>query len=187
MQVQAARLDIQLDFIAIAHKRKRSAERGFRRHMQHDGAVGRAAHARIRNTHHIAHTLFEQLLRDGQVADLGHARSADGSGILQHEHVRGRYFERVIVYARFEVVHIFEYERRSAMIQQRRGGGSVLDDRAIGREVAAQDAQATFGLQRISQRADDIGIADLGIGDILREPAPRDREGIAVQQGQQLL
>src|SRR5262245_41680873 len=40
--------NVEADAIAGLHQGQRSADRGFRRHMQHDGAERRAAHAGIR-------------------------------------------------------------------------------------------------------------------------------------------
>ena len=115
LQVQAALRHIQLDNVPVFNQRQRTAQRAFRRHMQDDGAVGGAAHARIGDPDHIAHTLFQQLLRDGQITDFGHAGSADGTGVLQHQHMIFRDLQRGIVHPRLEIRHIFEDDGRSAM------------------------------------------------------------------------
>ena len=94
---------------------------------------------------HIAHTLFEQLLRDGQIADFGHARSADGTGVLQYQHMIFRHIKRGIVNTGFEIGHVFEDDGGSAMRREFGRGGGVFDDRAIGRQIASQDAQSAFG------------------------------------------
>ena len=47
-------------------------------------------------------------------------RSADGTAVLQHEHVIGRDVERGIVDARFEVSHIFEDEGGTAVVEAAR-------------------------------------------------------------------
>ncbi len=44
--------------------------------MEHDGAEGGAAHARVGDTHHVAQALLRQLLRDRDIAGFGHARCA---------------------------------------------------------------------------------------------------------------
>ena len=144
-----ARLYIEFNLVAIANEGERSADGRFRRDVQDDRAIRRAAHAGVGDADHIADALFQQLLRDGQVADLGHARSANGAGVLQHEHVVGRDVERGVVDARFDIGRVFEDERGTAMLAERGRGGGVFDDRAIGGEVAAQDAQAAFGRQRV--------------------------------------
>ena len=99
----------------------------------------------------------------------------------------GRDFERGVVDARFEIGDVFEDEGGSEMIAEGGRGGGVFDDGAIGGEVSTQNAQAAFGLQRIVERADDIGITYLGVCHILRQSAAGDSEGVAVQQGKQLL
>ena len=62
----------------------------------------------------------------------------------------------------------------------------MFDDRAIGRQVAAQGAQSAFRRQRSVERANDVRIADLGGGDVLRQRAAGHGEGVAMQQRQQL-
>jgi predicted metal-dependent enzyme (double-stranded beta helix superfamily) len=42
-------------------------------HVQHDGAGRGAAHAAVRDAHHVLHALARQLARDGEAAGLGHA------------------------------------------------------------------------------------------------------------------
>ena len=49
------------DAVAVVHGRERPADRCLGRHMQHDGAVGRAAHARIGNAHHVLHACSREL------------------------------------------------------------------------------------------------------------------------------
>ena len=87
--------------------------------------------------------------------------------------------------ARFEVGDIFEHEGRSAVIAESGCGGGVFDDRAVRSQVAAQNAQTAFGLQRVVQRADDVRVRDLRRFQVLRHSAAGDGQGIAVQQGQQ--
>ena len=58
----------------------------------------------IGDTHHIAHALREELLRDGQIADFGHPRRADRPGALHHQDIIGRYVQLRIVNAAIEVV-----------------------------------------------------------------------------------
>lgn len=168
MQLQAALGDIQLDLIAIADESEWSAEGGFRRDMQHNCAVRGAAHARVGDAQHIANALLEQLPRDRQVADFGHARTADGTAVLQDQDMGWRRIKRWIMDARLEVGDIFEDQRGTAVITEGGTGGGMLDDRAIGSEVAAEDAQAAFRLQRVIQRADDIRVRDSGRFEVLR-------------------
>ena len=65
--------DVELDHVAVAHQRQRPAGGRFGRDVQHDGAVGGAAHARVGDAHHVGDALAQQLRRQRHVADLGHA------------------------------------------------------------------------------------------------------------------
>ena len=138
---EPARRDVELDDVAVADQRERPADERLRRDVQHAGAVAGAAHARVRDAHHVAHALRQQLLRDRQHAPLGHARAAERSGILQHQHRVGRHRQIRIVDPRLQVVVVAEHDRRAGVLQQPRLGGRVLDDRAVRREVAAQHRQ----------------------------------------------
>src|SRR5918992_1638957 len=139
-QIQLPLLDIELDEIAIAYQRERAADEGFRRDVQHAGAVARAAHARIRDAHHVAHALLEELLRHRQHAPLRHSRAAERPGVPQHEHrIRVR-VQVVAVDARSHVVVVLEHDRLARVPEYFRRGG--LDHRAVGREVAAQHHEA---------------------------------------------
>ena len=53
-----ARRDVELDHVAVAHQRERPADVRLGRDVQHAGAVARAAHARVRDAHHVAHALL---------------------------------------------------------------------------------------------------------------------------------
>src|SRR5579859_8176129 len=64
LQRQLPARHVELDDVAGFHQRKRPADPRLWRYMQHAGTVTGAAHARIRNAHHVAHALLEQLLRD---------------------------------------------------------------------------------------------------------------------------
>ena len=60
------------------------------------------------------------------------------------------------------------------MLEQPRLGGGRLDDAAVGREVAAEDGDAAAGLAiGLVERADDVVVVDLGIGDRLARSACR--------------
>src|SRR6202030_133417 len=58
VEIDAARGDVERNLVAVLHQRKRHADEGFRRHMQDAGAIADAAHARIRQPHHVAHALL---------------------------------------------------------------------------------------------------------------------------------
>src|SRR5215472_17023394 len=62
--VESAGSDVELDYVAGAHQPERTTNRGLRRDVQDHGPIAGAAHARIGDTHHVAHTLRQQLLWD---------------------------------------------------------------------------------------------------------------------------
>ena len=72
-QIDLPRLHVHLDQVAGPHEGERAADRGFGRDVQDAGAVGGAAHPGVRDAHHVAHALLEQLLRHRQHAPFGHA------------------------------------------------------------------------------------------------------------------
>ena len=74
----------------VAHQRQRPAGRGLRRDVQHDGAVGGARHARVRDAHHVLDARRQQLLGDRQEARLRHGGGAARAGVLQDEEIVGR-------------------------------------------------------------------------------------------------
>ena len=84
----------------------------FGRDVQHDGAEGGAAHARVGDAHHVLHALLRQLLRDRQVAGLGHAGRAARAGVAQHEHVVGGDVESRVVDALGQVLAPTRRRRR---------------------------------------------------------------------------
>ena len=75
------------DAVAVADQAERAAGSGIRRHVQHDGAEGGAAHARIGDAHHVLDALARELFRDRQIAGLRHRRRRMRAGILQHQNV----------------------------------------------------------------------------------------------------
>ena len=137
--VEPALGHVELDEVAVAHERQRPADERLRRHVQHARAVGRAAHARVRDPHHVAHACLQQLLRNRQHAPLGHPRPAQRAGMLQHEHRVGRDRQVGIVDARRQVVVVAEHHAPARCAPAARGvGRGLLDHGAVGRQVAAQ-------------------------------------------------
>src|SRR5690242_1846229 len=63
-QIDAAFRDIEADHVAVPDQRQRTAHGGFRRDVQHDGAERGAAHARIRNPHHVLDAAAGELPRN---------------------------------------------------------------------------------------------------------------------------
>lgn len=70
--VQLSIRNVEFDQISGLHKRQRTADMAFRRDMQHAGSVRGSAHARVRNSDHIADALFQQLFRNRQYSPFGH-------------------------------------------------------------------------------------------------------------------
>src|SRR6478735_5759413 len=87
IEVDSARGDVERDAVAIPHQRQRAADIGFGRNVQNAGAIAGAAHARVRDPHHVAHALLHELGRDRQHAPFRHARPALRPGIAQDENM----------------------------------------------------------------------------------------------------
>ncbi len=144
------------DHVAVPHQRERPADSGLRRDVQHDGAERGAAHARIRNAHHVLGAAARELLRDRQIARLGHAGRALGAGIAQHQHVVGVHVEIGIVDPQGHVLDGSEHHGAAGMLQQLGARGRLLDHRTARREIAVQDGEAALLLDRIVARTDRI-------------------------------
>ena len=138
MQMQSAVRRVKLDFVAVLHQRQRPAQRTFRRGMQNNRAVRRAAHAGIRNPQHIPNPLPQQFARNGQMADFRHAWPADGPGVLQDKNMVFADIQVGVVNPRLDVIDSFEDDGRAAVPQEFGRGGGVFDDRAIGGQIAAE-------------------------------------------------
>src|SRR6266852_4416765 len=87
VEMDAPRIGVDLDLIAGLHESKRPAHVAFRRHMQDAGAVAGAAHAAVREAQHVAHARLHKLPGNRQHPPFGHAGSALGTGILEHDDV----------------------------------------------------------------------------------------------------
>src|SRR5687767_1647462 len=62
-KIQTPGVNIELDHVAVAHERERTANRRLGRHMQQSGAICSAAHSRVGNAEHVSNTSLEQLSR----------------------------------------------------------------------------------------------------------------------------
>src|SRR5918999_3532079 len=160
-QIQLPLLDIELDEIAIAYQREWAADEGFRRDVQHAGAVARAAHARIRDAHHVAHALLEELLRHRQHAPLGHPGAAERAGVAQHENAGGVDLEIVAVDARGHVAVVLEDHGLAHMLEKLRGSSCRLNDRTVRCERASHDDEAAGCLERVRAGANHFGVINL--------------------------
>src|SRR5262245_27322768 len=85
VQMDAARIDVDLEFVAVTHERQGSADVAFRRHMQDHGPVAGSAHAGVGDSQYVTHTFFQQLAWDRQHSPLGHTGSALGSSLTHHQ------------------------------------------------------------------------------------------------------
>src|SRR5580658_8524583 len=66
VQMNLARRDIDLDFVAGFDQRQRAADKTLRCHVQDARAVARAAHTCVGNAQHVAHAALEELLGNWQ-------------------------------------------------------------------------------------------------------------------------
>jgi hypothetical protein len=135
------------------HQRQRAAGGGLGRGVQHHGAVGGAAHARVADAHHVGDALAQHLGRQRHVAHLGHAGVALGAAVLQHQDAGLVDVQVLVVDAGVEVVAVLEHHRAAGVLHQRRRGRAGLDDRAARRQVAAQHGDAGLVLEGLGQRS----------------------------------
>ena len=89
--------------------------------------------------------------------------------------------EILVVDARVQVFDALEHHRAALVLQQVRRRRRRLDDRAIGREIAAQHRDAGAGLERLRERLDDFAVPARRVGDVLAERLAVDRERLAVE------
>ena len=147
----------------FAHQAERAAGGAVRRHMQHDGAEGRAAHARVGNAHHVLDAFGRELLRDRQIAGLRHRGGRMRAGILQHQNILRLDVELGIVDARGEIGERGKHHRPALELEQIGVGGRALEDRALRRQIAEQRDQPALRLQRLVALRDDAAV-DPGAG-----------------------
>ena len=88
---------------------------GFRRNMQHDGAEAGAAHAGVRDSHHILHAGLQQFLRHRNLSPFRETRSALGAAALHHQHGGGVDGKVVAVDLLAHLIAIFEHIGAPAM------------------------------------------------------------------------
>jgi DNA-binding FadR family transcriptional regulator len=181
VQVQLAVRHVELDDVAVLHQRQRAAGRGLGRGVQHHGAVGGAAHARVADADHVGDALAQHLGRQRHVAGLGHAGVALGAAVLEHHHAVLVDVEALVVDAAVQVVGALEHHRAALVHQQFGRGRAGLDDRAVGREVAAQHADAGLVLEGLGLGADHLRVVVLGVLHVLPHAAASDGEDVLVQ------
>ena len=171
---------IQLNLVARLHKRQRTAHVALRRKMQHAHAVAGAAHAGIREAHHIAHALLQQFVRNRQHPPLGEAGTTFRAGITQHEHGIRRDVQFGIVQFGFEIRIIIKHQRRPAMVEKILRSSGGFHHTTVRREITAQYKRAALGLHGIFRCANHIVINQLRIGNILSDRTAGDGRALAM-------
>ena len=117
--------------------------------------------------------LLRELLRDRQIAGLGHAFRRMRAGILQHQHVvRSRLRARDRRCAPRDR-RAREHHRPALVLEQPRVGRRALEDGAPRREVAEQRDQPTVRLERLLARGNDRAV------DSTRRRSPAARRSVS--------
>ena len=149
--------------------------------MQNAGAIAGAAHAGIRYAQHVFDTLFDQLERNRQHAPLRHTGAALWAGIAQHHDVVSRHVKVLVVNGCFHGGVVVKHQRRAGVLQVLLGAGAGLDHAAVGRQVAAQNGQRTFGINRVVQRANHVMVVDLGAHQIFTHGLAAHGQGVQLE------
>nr|GEU28270.1 hypothetical protein [Tanacetum cinerariifolium] len=181
-QIQFAARAIERDPVAVLDDAQRAAGHGFRRHVQHHGAVRGAAHAGIRNADHVLDASCQQFWRQAHIAHFRHAGIAFRAAVLHHQHRVRIHFQVRIQDARLVVFKILEHHGLAAVLHQRGRGGRRLQYRAARRQVAAQDADAAVFQQRLLQRTYHFLVVDRRILAVFPEGLAVDGERVRVGQ-----
>src|SRR6516165_10596806 len=176
VQVDAPRVDIDLDLISVLHQRQGATDKALWRHVQDAGAVARAAHAGIGYAQHVAHAGLEQLLRYWQLAPFRHAWPALWAAVLEHQHMIRADIEVVAIDLPRHVIVIVECDRFAAMAQQALVRGRRLHDAAARGEIAGEHGGSAFGVKRIAQRMDDVRQVYSAAGNAFAERAAANRD-----------
>src|SRR5262245_12350261 len=157
-QLQLSFLHVELDQVAVFDQRERAPRRGLGRDVQDHGAVRGAAHARVRDAHHVGDAFLQYLGRQRHVADLGHAGIALRPAVLEHHHAAFVDVELRVVDARVEVLDALEHHRAAAVLHELGRGGGWFYYRAVRAEVAAQYRDPGVLLERLLERRNDVAI-----------------------------
>ena len=183
LELELARRHVELDQVAVAHERQRAADERLRRDVQHARAVARAAHARVGDAHHVAHALREQLLRDRQLAPLGHAGRAERARVLQHEHRIRRSPAAPDRRCAPPCRCSRRRRRRGRVCCSSRGSAAAgLITAPSGARLPRSTARLPLGDQRLVARQDHVVVEHLGAGDVLAERLAVDRARVERQQ-----
>ena len=152
--------------------------------MQHDGAKGGAAHASVRNAHHVLDASAGQFLRDGHVAGLGHAGCAFGANVFQHQDVIGMHIQIVAVNPQGQVFAVFKHHGTAFVLHQNRVGGRLFDDGPARGQVALQHGDAALGVNGLIHGAHHVLYMRRASGfDVFAQAAAIHSERIQLEQG----
>ena len=154
--------------------------------MQHVRAEARTAHACIRHAHDVVNARFEQFGRNWQVTPLWETRAAVRSGVLENQHGVLVHVQ-IVVDGRSQRFVPLEYKGLAPMPEQALRCRSLLDHRAVRREVAAEDCRAALGMQRIIQGPDQVPVANLDTRHVLGDSSAAHGQRAAVEEWEQLL
>ncbi len=124
--------------------------------MKDDRAKGGSAHASVGDTHHVFDALACELHWNRKISCLRHAGRALGASVSQDENIVGGDLEIGVVNAIREIFNTVKDDRPAGVVYKDAGGGRVLDNGAIGREVAVEDRHRAFVLERRCEASDDI-------------------------------
>ena len=175
--VEAAVVDVDGDLVALADRRDRAALGRLGGDVADHQAAGGAGEAAVGDHRDaLAQALADD--RRGHLEHLAHAGAADRALVADHDDVAG---VDLLVLDRAEALLFGLEDPGRAGLLAALGAGE-LDHGAFGGEVAAQDRQAAFGLQRVLERAHDFLAGRLGrlCGD-LADRLAGDRDRVLVQ------
>ncbi len=158
-EVDTPRVDVEEDTIAIPDEGQRPADGSLRRNVKDNRAEMSAAHASVRNPHHVPHPPREKSLWDWEHAPFRHPRAPNRAGVPQNENTVFVDVESRIVDPRVHIGKALEDDSTPRVAHQVLACRGALDDRAVRRKVALKDGKAAGGINRIRAGSDYI-IAD---------------------------
>ena len=152
--------------------------------MQHDGAKGSAAHAPIRDAHHVLDASAGQFLRNGHITRFGHTRRTLGANVFQHQDVIGMHIQIVAVDAQGQVFAVFKHHGTAFVLHQNRVGGRLFDDGPARGQVALQHGDAALGVNGLIHGAHHVLYMRRASGfNVFAQSAAIHRERIQLEQG----
>ena len=169
-KLDAALLHRQPDAVAVAHQAERAAGGGIGRDVQHDGAEGGAAHARVGDADHVLDAVLRELLRDRQIAGLRHrlGRSAGRRSAAPECPAASTSSAG----SSMRAARSASEENTTALPSCSNSLASAAERLRIAplrREIAEQRDQPALRLERLLARGDD-GAVDVGAGSSGRKP-----------------